>query len=740
MRDEKIAAITCGIFIGFACAANASAATAAESNGPAAAAVDATTPAASATLATDSSSPLTEVVVTATRSPRAIDHIPGAVAVISGKVLQNIQHSSLDPDQVLAQAIPGFSASNDDMNTSGEFLRGARPEFLLDGVPMSTPLRDIGRMSSAMVDPALIQRVEVVNGASAIEGLGGSGGIINYITKTPTQEGVVNTVQTAMETQFRSDYIGWKANDLTMLKKGNFDALLFFGTQSRPMYYDAHGNLEDLNSNGSYMDSKADAVTAKVGYDFGPGSSQRLQLYFNNYDLVGNNNYNSLTPGNRALGIVQSAQRGPAPGPANANHTREATATYTNADIGGGTLTAEAYESREDFTFPGSIDPSKQDPRIAPIGTLIDASAVTSEKDGAKLYWEKSDLLITGLDLNLGYDYNSDKTAQSLVLTNRVWLPLLHFTANSGFMQLSFDHGPLTLSAGARYQAGQVTVPSFQTLYETAPATAGVQFIGGGKNYNTTVYNLGAVYRFLEGWSTFVGFSQGYQLPDIGTVIRNTSKPGQSMSTTAAVAPVVTDSYEAGVNWRGSRASAGADVYYAHSPSSTTVVTDPTTQFQVVLRDPQLRKGIEFSADWTIVPRLTISGSYSHMLAYTSLTPALPEGVNIPPGSIIGQDPDKAVLSLEWNPMQAVSVALTGTHFWGQNLNPGLSALYQWVATPYTLVDGSATYDMGAFGSLSLGCSNLTNTFHIVNETGTSNTNYYSIQGRKYTVTYQVTF
>jgi hypothetical protein len=34
-----------------------------------------------------------------------------------------------------------------------------------------------------------------------------------------------------------------------------------------------------------------------------------FQVYFNNYDLVGGNDYNSLTPGNRALGIVQCAQR-----------------------------------------------------------------------------------------------------------------------------------------------------------------------------------------------------------------------------------------------------------------------------------------------------------------------------------------------------------------------------------------------------------------------------------------------
>jgi len=689
----------------------------------------------------DSGNTLMQVIVTATRSPTAIDHIPGAVEVISGTILTAIQHSSLDPDQVLAQAIPGFSASNDDMNTAGELLRGARPEFLLDGVPMSTPLRDVGRMSAAMVDPALIQRIEVVDGASAIEGLNGSGGIINYITKTPTQTGVFNTVQTAFETQFRSNHIGWKTSDLTMLKRGNLDFLLFLGTQSRPMYYDGRGNLEYINPNGSYEDSKANVVTAKLGYDFGANHSQRIQLYFNDYDLTGNNNYNSLIPGDRALGIVQSAQRGPGPGPAATNQTSEATATYTNSDIAGGLLTAIAYHSHEYFLFPsGGVDPAKQDPRIAAIGTLIDASAVISAKDGVKVYWEKSDFLIRGFDLNLGYDYNSDQTAQNLVLTNRIWLPSLQFTANSGYVQMSFDRGPLTLSAGARYQAGRVSVPTFQTLYETAPATGGVTFIGGAKQYNTAVYNLGAVYRFLPAWSTFVGFSQGYKLPDIGLVIRNTKKPGQSMNTTAAVNPVVTDSYEAGVNWRGSSASVGADAYYAKSPSSTNVVTDPSTLLETVLRTPQVRKGIEFSADWIVVPRLTISGSYSHMLAYTSLAPGLPADANIPPGSTVGQEPDKAVLALEWNPLRAVSLNLTGSHYWGQNLNSGLSADWYFFASPYTVVDGGATYDMGAYGSVSLGVSNLMNTFHIVNETGTDNTTYYSIQGRKFTVTYQITF
>ena len=681
-----------------------------------------------------------EVVVTATRTARAIDHIPGSVVSIGGADLENIQLSSLDANEVLAQAIPGYTASFDDLTTSGELLRGKRPQFFLDGVLISTPLRDVGRMSSAMVDPLLIDHIEVVNGASAIEGLGGSGGMINYITRSPTVEGVVNTVQAAMETQFRGDYIGWKATGLTMAKKDHWDFLLSLGTQSRPMYYDARDNLEYLNSNGSYMDSKANSITAKLGYDFGADNAQRVQLYFNNYDLVGNNNYNSLTPGNRALGIVQSAQRGPNPGPAFANHIREATASYINNAVFGGTLTVLGYLSRESLPNTGAITPSQQDPNYAPLNTLVDASSIVSNKSGVKAYWAKNDFLVQGFNLNFGYDYNRDDTSQSLVLTNRVWLPDLKFTANSAYAQASYDLGPLTFSAGGRYQSGKIEVPTFRTLYMTAPKTDGVVFQGGEKSYNTSVFNAGVVYRLPAGWSTFLGFSQGYDLPDIGTVIRNTNKPNQSINTVPEVNPIKTDSYEAGVNWRGLHGNVGADVYYDRSPASTLVVLDPNTLLQTVSRNPQVRKGIELTGEWRFNREFRLSGSYSRMTAYTSLSPGQPVDLHITPASTVGQDPDKAVVRFDWSPTHFLALDLAETHFWAMNINGQFAASQRWNTTEYNLMDGDITYKTVSYGSITLGCSNILNTFQIVNENGTNNTTYYAIQGRKYTVTYQISF
>ena len=78
------------------------------------------------------------------------------------------------------------------------------------------------------------------------------------------------------------------------------------------------------------------------------------------------------------------------------------------------------------------------------------------------------------------------------------------------------------------------------------------------------------------------------------------------------------------------------------------------------------------------------------------------------------------------------------------NLNPSFPAgsVYHWVTTPYNLMDvfSDFTYKTENWGSITLGCQNILNTFQIVNEDGTNNTTYYAIQGRKYTVTYQITF
>jgi hypothetical protein len=130
------------------------------------------------------------------------------------------------------------------------------------------------------------------------------------------------------------------------------------------------------------------------------------------------------------------------------------------------------------------------------------------------------------------------------------------------------------------------------------------------------------------------------------------------------------------------------------------------------------------------------------MLAFTSLAPGQPVGLHITPASTVGQDPDKAVIRFDYTPTQYLALDLVESHFWGMNLNSTYptTSVYRWVTTPYNLMDGSISYKTESYGSITVGCSNILNTFQIVNEVGTSNTTYYAIQGRKYTVTYQISF
>ena len=92
-----------------------------------------------------------------------------------------------DLSVILGNLVPGLAPSRQKMTSyGGESLRGRNPLYLNDGVPQSNPLRD-GSRDAHTIDPDLLQRVAVVNGANAVQGLGAAGGIINRQTRDAAQ-------------------------------------------------------------------------------------------------------------------------------------------------------------------------------------------------------------------------------------------------------------------------------------------------------------------------------------------------------------------------------------------------------------------------------------------------------------------------------------------------------------------------------------------------------------------------
>jgi len=123
-------------------------------------------------------------VVTTVRGGRPATTLPAKIDVIEAEAVVTQQSLATNPTELLSNLIPSFSPGRQKLTSSGESFRGRRPLFLVDGVPQSNPLRD-GRRDGFTIGMDMIERVEVVFGANAIQGLGATGGIVNYITADP---------------------------------------------------------------------------------------------------------------------------------------------------------------------------------------------------------------------------------------------------------------------------------------------------------------------------------------------------------------------------------------------------------------------------------------------------------------------------------------------------------------------------------------------------------------------------
>ena len=98
---------------------------------------------------------ITEVIVTGTRVPRAVDKIPGAITVIGEQELAQTRAVTMDATAVLSRTVPGYSESSQAMSNTGENLRGRIALRLFDGVPQGSPLRE-GTRNGTFTDMGII--------------------------------------------------------------------------------------------------------------------------------------------------------------------------------------------------------------------------------------------------------------------------------------------------------------------------------------------------------------------------------------------------------------------------------------------------------------------------------------------------------------------------------------------------------------------------------------------------------
>lgn len=640
---------------------------------------------------------LASVVVTATRSAKAVDKIPGAVSVITQQELATQYLIADDPSQALATYVPGYSPSRQKMTSTGESLRGRQPLILFDGIPQSNPLR-AGMREGYFADSAIIERIEVINGASAMQGMGATGGIINYITKTPRQEGTTYTVNTRFASQFESDSLDWKTGLTVAHKSAAFDMLAYASVQRRGMAYDGDGRLIGMDAvQGDTMDSAGRDLFLKMGKSFG---EQRLQFSLNRFHLEGDGDYRT-EPGVVAEGVPTSSVRGTPPGMPARNKVRSASIDYRHDDLAGGSLSVQLFSHDFASLYGATKTNTFQDVRIAPKGTLYDQSEVVADKIGSRITWVRPDFLAQGLEVTTGLDWLKDHTQQRLAATGRIWVPELKFRSLAPFLQLEYEFGPVTVRGGVRYEDAELDVDTYTTL-----AVYGSRVVeGGSAEFSKAVKNIGAVWRFAPGWSAFAGSSEGFGLPDAGLVLRGVNVPNQSVSSLITLQPIITRNNEIGINWRGVHGQFGLSRYDSRSKLGS-VIRINSAGIGLVERVPTTVKGWEANAEWRPNLEWSVFGTWATTDGKTAARQGQPMDLDLGARS---QGPDKAVLGANWKFRPQAQLRLQAIHLRDRDINIGRS-----VGTTkleehfqgYTLVDAAVTWD-SAYGRFGLSVENL---------------------------------
>lgn len=669
--------------------------------------------------------PMDEIVVQATRSTLPTSALPNTITVIPKAVFAREVQLTGSTTEAVSSLIPSFSPTREKLTGSGETLRGRNPLFLIDGVPQANPLRD-GSRDGYTVDPFFIDRVEVIFGSNAIQGVGATGGVVNYVTAAPPAEGKGWTgralAQTSGSREFEGDGSGYRLAGLVGKDFGALDLTVGVASQKRGAYYSGDGERIGVDgTQGEVQDSESLSFFGKGGIDFTP--ERRLELMAQRFELEGDGDYVQVT-GSRAEGRPSTSIRGESPGVIPTNEVTTVSLTYSDADLYGGTLSAQLFYQDFEAVFGGGAFATFQDPAIDPSGELFDQSANNSTKKGARVSYERELEALPGFSFRAGLDRVEDRTFQELIATGRNWVPETDFISVAPFLQLhqSLLDSRLHVSAGYRREDAKVSADDYTTLFRYGPQ----QVAGGEPGFTEDLVNLGATFELVDGLTAYAAFAQGFTMPDVGRILRAVDVPGQDVDDLFDLEPVVSDNTELGLEWN--RGPLGVTAAYYQSDSdngSRLVLVDEVFEVQRQRTDIE---GLEFNVSWdTPVAGLTFTGGYAWADGRTdtdgdgALDSDL-DGANI--------SPNRLNLAADYV-LDSMRFRLRTRSYLDRDFD-GLATSEQ-SFDGYTLLDAFAEFDV-AFGTVFVSGSNLLDEDYVTYDSQTvrttSDTRFFAGRGR----------
>ena len=646
---------------------------------------------------------LEEVVITANRIKEKKTDAVANVTIIDQKKLQQFIKIVPDMSHLIGMIEPAMSLSTNTTNNRYQNLRGRSILVLIDGIPQSTPLRATDR-DIRSIDPAAVERIEIVKGATSIYGNGAIGGIMNIVTKK-SPKNVIFGGQTT---------IGASARDSFKENRG-------FGYRFNQQFYGNYKGFSYLvdgamNQTGSAIDGTGEYISpryglgdvrtynglVKLGYQF--DDDNKVEAMYNFYQSLQNTPL--VASGGKYLerpriGVYDT--KDPAAQDEGMRYNHNAYIKFNSNNIFKRTdLELSAFTQDQYAIF----DYRKHNARSPRWESSSGQATVKGEKYGIRTQLTSKVLFSENVFTQLlyGADVLIDKTSQPLV-DGRYWMPELTSYNSAPFLQTKttfFQY--YVLKAGLRYDYIDVSVPNYEVLRlrNTDPR---VYVKGGDLTYNNLSPNVGIAYNQFKYFQPFISYSQGFSIFDLGRTLRAAKADVLSKINTE---PVKTENYEAGAYAELSQyVHLSGSYFYTYSKLGSDLKS--VSGFWVVDRTPQKVYGFEVNADIFPTKWLTLGGSFISFEGKKKSTQdgdwdGYMSGTSIPAPKATAYI---RVTPTEYSYLQ-VNYLHTGSRDRFSPDNRGVYTEGEGIVYPIDLFSLSAGYTFNKSFSLALGIENLT--------------------------------
>ena len=539
---------------------------------------------------------LNEIIVSASRKVETLSKTPSSVTVINAKDIENLSIVSPNIANIVAYAVPGLGSATNNTGNYGQTLRGRNPLVLIDGIPQSTPLKSAGREIRS-IDPSVIERIEVIKGATAIYGNGADGGLINYITKSgKTQKKFAGYSEAGTTGNIKGDSTaGYRFNQQFYGKINKFNYIVGGTYEKTGVFRDGEGQV--ISPEYGLGETKTYNIFTKVGYNL--TDKQRIELMYNYFssnqdsDFILKNGVYGVSPAIGILGNRPGVDEG-----TRYNHNENL--QYVNKQLFGNTsFTANLYFqdfltifSNSAFFYGGG------------------QSQTASAKKGLRVYLNTPFTISSNFsgDVTYGFDLLNDKTNQKLV-DGRVWVPNINMVNLAPYAQLSTQlFSDWTVKAGLRLENIKINIDDYNTLATGANGAGSIAVKGGDLTYDAFVFNTGIRYSRFKFFNPFVSFSQAFSVFDLGRVLTNAKQDAISKLQTK---PIIVNNYEGGFSSQLGKFNLSAAYYFSTSKLGTNLVQ--VDGYLVAERLPERVWGYEVQADYQVIKSLTVGGNYAYV-------------------------------------------------------------------------------------------------------------------------------